>query len=196
MPKSLKRTCTVQDCDGSYVASGYCRKHYSRNKRNGHLEVTRTHEIHGKQNTPEYQIWWQMKNRCRNINHKHYRHYGGRGIKVCDRWLNSFQAFIDDMGEKPPKHSLDRRDNDGNYEPNNCRWATSTQQVLNRRPIKNTSGYIGVSWVKSRRRWSAIVTKNYKAHCFGYFSNISDAVAARDKGAFELHGADVRLNHA
>lgn len=78
-----------------------------------------------------------MKDRCLNSKHKAYKYYGGRGIKVCDRWLNSFENFILDMGKKPaPELSLERIENDGNYEPGNCRWATSKEQRLNRSDVK------------------------------------------------------------
>jgi hypothetical protein len=81
----------------------------------------------------EYLAWDHMKQRCFNPNSKNYKHYGGRGIKVCDRWVNSFENFYNDMGAKPSKeHSIDRINNDGNYEPGNCRWATNIEQQRNR----------------------------------------------------------------
>jgi hypothetical protein len=84
--------------------------------------------------TPEYGAWSRMKDRCANKNFPQFRDYGGRGIRVCESWSCSFARFLEDMGPRPtPRHSLDRINNDGNYEPGNCRWATPAQQLANRR---------------------------------------------------------------
>ena len=89
---------------------------------------------HGKTNTPEYKAWAGMIARCCNEKNKRYPLYGGRGINVCDRWRASFSDFLADMGQRPsPKHSLDRINNDGDYEPGNCRWADQKTQCRNRR---------------------------------------------------------------
>jgi len=83
----------------------------------------------------EYRIWSGIKQRCLNPKIPWWKNYGGRGIQVCERWLQSYKAFLADMGRRPAPHlSIDRRDNDGNYEPGNCRWATRSEQQRNKRP--------------------------------------------------------------
>lgn len=108
-----------------------------------HSEITKkifvTHGATVGERLSEYTSWSQMKARCNNPKTKNYNDYGGRGVTVCARWLESFENFLEDMGLKPtPKHSLDRfPDNEtGNYEPSNCRWGTSREQSTNRRSNK------------------------------------------------------------
>jgi hypothetical protein len=87
---------------------------------------------------PEYLAWRDMKQRCYNPNNGSYKYYGFRGIIVCERWLHSFNNFLEDIGYRPsPAHSLDRINNDGNYEPKNCRWATRKEQAHNTRRQRN-----------------------------------------------------------
>jgi len=109
-----------------------------------HKELTSNSvKTHGKAKTTEYHVWSRMKRRCLDEKNNRYPRYGGRGIIVCDRWLNSFENFLVDMGVRPSKsHSIDRINNDGNYEPSNCRWADDKTQANNTsRTIKlNISG--------------------------------------------------------
>jgi hypothetical protein len=94
---------------------------------------------------PIYNVWRSMRDRCLNPRYRQYEDYGGRGIKICERW-GDFQSFVQDMGERPPGYSLDRIDNDGDYEPGNCRWADrKTQQRNQRRAV-----YVEIEGIKYR----------------------------------------------
>lgn len=91
---------------------------------------------HGMSYKTEFFIWANMVQRCHNENNPNFLYYGARGVTVCDRWRHSFQAFYEDMGPRPSKqYTLDRINNDGNYEPGNCKWSTQKEQQNNRRPM-------------------------------------------------------------
>ena len=101
--------------------------------------IMRTREQHRKRYTPEYYSWRNMKTRCYNKNNPNFKYCGARGITVCSEWIDSFESFFEDMGTKPfPRAEIDRRDNDGNYNKDNCRWVTSAQNCQNKSNNKLT----------------------------------------------------------
>jgi hypothetical protein len=120
--------------------------------------VSRTAATHGMSRpghrAPEYSIWAAMKARCYNPNTEHYKDYGGRGIIVCQEWRESFETFIQDIGKRPSaKHSIERIDHNGNYEPSNVKWATTTEQTRN-------------------TRRNVMLTLNGETHCIADWSKI------------------------
>lgn len=134
----------------------------------GCLQVDRVRELkttHGLSHTTEHNSWIGMVQRCRDKNHFAYKYYGGKGIMVCERWNNSFQNFLDDMGKKPtPKHTIERIDSNIGYSMDNCRWATMAEQNLNksdnhfltfngkRQTIKEWSDEVGIHYDTIRHR--------------------------------------------
>lgn len=106
-------------------------------------------------NSTEYHSWTGLIQRCTNPNHPRYTDYGGRGITVCERWRNSFIDFLADMGKKPtPDHSIERKNNDDGYHPDNCRWATTSEQNQNTRVV---SKYTHDGKTLSVRHWAELV---------------------------------------
>ena len=131
---------------------------------------------------PLYNTYSLMKSRCYNRKNPKYKNYGGRGIRVCERWLGrsiGYANFVADMGERPKGTSLDRIDNDGNYEPNNCRWTTNTVQSQNRRTrIDSRSKVRGVE-LRNDGTYVARITVNKKRLNLGTFRRLTDASRAR-----------------
>jgi len=166
--------CEV-DCDCGevlFLLAVNLRKGKSRSCGCGQKEAVTTH---GQEGSAEYRCWQNLKTRCLNRKYKQYSDYGGRGIKVCDRWKDSFENFYKDMGPKPgPNYSIDRINNDGNYEPGNCRWGTCEEQRINQRPCRKKSNLpVGVS--KSRNRFQAQISYQGKKIYIGIFDDAQTA---------------------
>lgn len=117
---------------------------------------------HGKSRSPEHQSWTAMKTRCFNPNAFGYGIYGGRGITVCDRWRDSFEAFLADMGARPEGTSLDRIDTDGDYEPGNCQWATPKEQAGNRRQVLRLFRVCEIAGCNDRMWARGMCSKHYQ----------------------------------
>ena len=147
-------------------------------------------ESHGMSDTPIYKVWKDLLTRCYNKKNKAYPDYGGRGIRVNSKWKKSFVAFYNDMGDVPEKGlTIDRIDNDGNYTPENTRWATKTEQVRNTRIFKtNKTGIKGVCWQKKIKKYQARIYCAGKPIHLGYFTNLSDAAEARSQGEIKYWG--------
>lgn len=136
-----------------------------------------------------YKTWASMKERCTNPNSRVYSYYGGRGITICERWINSFVDFVDDMGDRPSKdYSLDRINVNGNYEPSNCRWATNSEQRINTRQRKSKSGIRGVSKNPRCSTWKAVISFDKKRIIIGNYRSIEEAAAARKEAEIKYWG--------
>ncbi len=155
------RFCSIDGCRKKHFGLGFCCMHHARFKKYGSPLLT--HQGHGycSQSSPyrfEYRVWCGMMLRCGNSKSHAYSRYGGRGIRVCSSWQNSFETFLRDVGPCPGKNfSIDRIDNDGNYEPGNVRWASAVLQARNRK----TNHIITISGVaKSIAGWCELLRVN------------------------------------
>lgn len=169
--------CNVEDCKLAHYCRGFCRLHYGRFWKHGDPLKTSL-EMHGMHKSPTYKSYRSMIARCENKTVNGYESYGGRGIKVCDRWRHSFLSFLGDMGKRPTGKTLDRIDNDGNYEPGNCRWATLREQQANR---KIANEFPGVHFLKRTNKWQAKIGLNGKSKHLGTFGTKEEAVMARTR---------------
>ena len=177
--------CSVVNCNNVIHAKSMCSIHYRRFLKHGTPFLLNAPRELGYNNKSHfmYPSWLMMKDRCVNPNNKSYSEYGGRGIKVCDRWKNSFQLFLADVGLRPVDKTLDRINFNGDYEPLNCRCATNSEQAKNRR-IRSTSKLktTGITLNKhgkyiARRTNYATEEREY----LGSYSTIDEAKEALNK---------------
>lgn len=160
------KQCSKEKCDKVVWANGLCHTHDSYARFDAE---------------PLYRSWVAMKQRCYNPKSKAFKHYGGRGISVCPQWVKSFAQFKKDIGTRPsPKHSMDRINNNGNYEPGNMRWSTQFEQALNQRTRKdNKLGVRGVMYDKQRGQFRSHIVTNGKQKFLGRFDTLDEAITAR-----------------
>lgn len=155
--------------------------------------AAKLNKTHALSKSKVYKVYNNMVNRCNNENTEGYEHYGGRGITVCDRWLEpspqGFLNFLEDMGDCPTGMSLDRVDVDKGYSKENCRWADATTQAYNQRKSRaNKSGRTGVWWAPSLGKWRASIQKNRVSTELGVFETFEAACRARELAEIELYG--------
>jgi hypothetical protein len=200
---SITKICVIEGCENIYHARGYCDNHYRIALRNKVITPNYTPEFHGLNKLKEYSIWGTIVQRCYNIKNPSFPYYGARGIKVCDRWRNSFAAFYEDMKKRPtPSHSIDRINVDGNYSCGkceecvenrweaNCRWATRSEQNINKRiNSKNTSGFRGITSRKLAHEivWRTSISIDNKKYHFGYYETPEEAAYVRDQVMMQLY---------
>jgi hypothetical protein len=163
-----QKPCSVEGCSEPRIngKAVYCNKHYKRWKRHGDpLSGNRSREYKlGQSSEPEYRIWQQMIQRCHNPKSKGYRNYGKRGIFVCDEWRNSFLTFKKDMGKRPKGTSIERKNNNGPYSPENCIWTNQKEQLKNTRRnlwlTYNGKTKLAIDWaVELNIKYQTLITR-------------------------------------
>lgn len=185
-PKEYKQ-CKIHGCTDKGSCRGYCCKHYSRLKRNGTIALKKMPNGSHASEHPLYNSWRAMADRCLTPSNAHYKDYGGRGVKICDRWRPpyGFWNFVADMGPKPSYrkgptgrsiYSLDRIDVNGDYCPENCRWATQPQQSNNTRINKKyTIGGVTGTFAELAEKISFVPRHNADVRFYCYGWSLEDA---------------------
>ncbi len=179
------KICKHKDCNRNIHGKGYCTKHYQRFNKFGSSNIVKAIIRGSRHNHPLDNVYYNMIARCYNPKNKRYRNYGGRGIKVCDRWYceNGFLNFASDLGIRPENKTLDRIDVNGDYTPENVRWADKYTQASN---TQNGNIYPGVGWHKQRSKYRARIKINGKEVSLGSYNNLDDAIHARKEAEKKL----------
>lgn len=181
--------CSVDGCNKPKpYKKGLCNMHYQRLSNNGNVNIVQKRR-EGQTTHPLYDTYGGIKKRCLQENDKDYHRYGGRGIKICNKWLgvNGFFNFIKDMGERPEGYTLDRKDTDGNYTPDNCRWADIYTQSGNKRNSNST----GVSYVTKTGKYRVRISVNNITHTLGLCRTLGEALEVRRLGEIKYLGREL-----
>jgi hypothetical protein len=174
--RKIMKICKEIDCENKVLARGWCNMHYKRWWRYNNPSIIKNH---GYSDHLLYGVWRNMKQRCYNKNCKSYKNYGGKNITVCNEWGNSFEVFIKwalPLWKKGLQ--IDRKNNNGNYEPSNCHFVTSKENNDNKELLMSTStsGFRGVSSVN--KKWRANIRIENKQKHLGYFDTPQEAALA------------------
>lgn len=183
--------CSVSGCcRPKPYKRGLCELHYRRLMYNGDVNTVQKRR-EGQTEHPLYNLYYGMKGRCLTETDKDYERYGGRGIKICDRWLgvDGFFNFVSDMAERPEGFTLDRIDTNGDYSPENCRWANIYTQSGNKRNSENT----GVTYVKKSNRFRVRISVNGETYGLGAYKTMDEALEARRLGEIKYLGFEVQV---
>lgn len=178
--------CSVDGCERPKpYKRGLCELHYSRLMNNGDINTVQKRR-EGQTEHPLYNTYGGIKKRCLQESDKDYPRYGGRGIKICDRWLgvDGFFNFIEDMGERPEGYTIDRIDVNGDYSPENCRWADINTQSLNKTNVKHR----GVNFCKNINKYRARISVNGINYSLGSFENVEEAIEVRKQAELKYLG--------
>lgn len=178
--------CSVVGCDKPKpYKKGLCDMHYQRLSNNGDVNLVQKRR-EGQTEHPLYNTYHGMRKRCLQKTDKDYHRYGGRGIKICERWsgVDGFFNFIEDMGERPDGYTLDRRDTNGDYTPENCRWADVYTQSGNKINSKNT----GISYVNKTGKYRVRISVDNKTYTLGLCETLEEALEVRRLGEINFLG--------
>jgi len=181
--------CSIEECDNPPpYKKELCDKHYQRFKKHGDANFVEKRR-EGQTEHPLYSTYGGMKKRCLSENDKDYPNYGGRGIKICEEWLGTdgFFNFIEDMGERPDNHTLDRKDTNGDYCKENCRWADVNTQNLNKRNVK----YQGVIYYENLDKYRSRITVKGVNYELGLFRDLEEAIKSRKEAEVKYLGYEI-----